>query len=281
MWRNRAARRTPQASASRPSAKAARRGAGTGGGAPLAERELLAAGELEPGLEERRDVGGHHALAVHEPELGARGAYGEPIRADEAVPAQQDPERRRAVHRVEAHEAQRHRVAVARVEVVLARQAHGEPEARAVGGEAHFRLHVARVHADRGERGAHRLRGLGVREELVALGDHRHRHRREAPPGLGAADDRVEEAVPGGAGRGEGRAVEGGKARQDLVQLAAPAPLEEDRLRAAERRERGGGKGCGERGLVHGRQARQERAAGGSRIWKSIRTSPVQRSRTR
>lgn len=120
-------------------------------------------------------------------------------------------------------------MAVSRVEVELARQAHGEPQAGAVGGEARFGLHVARVHADRTPRSPRRQPRLTAplswgQTETGTAGRPR--------PGSGRPD-RVQEAVRDAARRGEWHAVEGGKARQHFIELTAVRAFEEDRLSGA------------------------------------------------
>jgi hypothetical protein len=209
-----------------------------GRGAPGGEALALAGGELDAGAKERREVGGERAFAVRDAQLAAGGADDEAVGADEAVPAEEDAQRRRTVDRVGAQDLQADGVAVARVEVVLARQADLEREARTVGIEARLGEHVARVHADLAQRFADGGACLRVREELVAPGDDAHRHGRKPARGLGAAHDRVEESVLRAARRGEGLAIERRQLAEHLVQLSRAGNVEEDRLRARKGRQR-------------------------------------------
>ena len=135
-------------------------------------------------------------------------------------------------------------MAVPRVEVELARQAHLQVHARAVGGELGLGLHVAREtpRSPLATRAAH---GPLVR------GPKPHRDRRHAAPRLLAPHDGVQELVADAARGGEGHAIERGQARDHFVQLAAEHPVEEDGLRPAQRRERRGTRGGGKGRLVH------------------------------
>lgn len=103
------------------------------------------------------------------PEAHRRRPEGEAVAADEAEPADQREQRDRAVHRVEALEGERHRVAGRVAHRVLPRQDDAPRHPGAVLGQREVRAQAAGVDPEGVRRRGDRLDDLEMLNEPVLL----------------------------------------------------------------------------------------------------------------